>query len=208
MTDVHVFFDNWGLPLAFFVAFAEFVGFPVAGVPLMIAVGSLASTQGFSFIAVTLTAAAGVWLGDLLWFRAAHRDAPRVINVACGLASNPRVCVTHVQRKLTAAGPGFLVVAKLIPGVSNLAASAAGLSEMSRSVFLPVNAVAALLWATMLVGAGWVFSGWVDRGLGWLAAYGRIGIVVMAALIVMATVWRVYKVRLHTGLHVREGKGR
>lgn len=208
MTDLHLFFDSWGLPLAFLIGFAEFVGFPVAGVPFMIAVGSLSATQGYAFIPVILTAAAGVWIADAIWFRSAHMNAGRVIDVACGLASNPYVCVTHVQRKLLQTGPLYVVTAKLTPGVGNLTASAAGLAGMNPHVFLPLNALAALLWSTLLVGMGWVFSGLLDRGLGWLASYGQVTIAAMATLIVVATVWRVYKVRLHTGLHVREGKGR
>lgn len=208
MTDLHLFFDNWGLGLVFIVGFAEFVGFPVAGVPFMIAAGSLAATQGYSFIAVMLTAAAGVWLADGVWFRRAHSNAAQVIDVACGLASNPRVCVTHVQRKLTKRGPVFLVLAKFIPGVGNLSASAAGLGGMSPSVFWPVNALAALMWSTFLLGLGWVFSHRIDPLLGRASADSQITIAVIVGLVLMATVWRVYKVRLHTGLHVREGKGR
>ncbi len=208
MTDLHLFFESWGLPLAFLIGFAEFAGFPVAGVPFLIAAGSLSATQGYDFIPIALTAASGVWTADALWFRAGHRKAGRVIDVACGLASNPFVCVTHVQRKLAASGPAYLITAKLIPGVGNLTAAAAGLGGMSPQVFLPVNAAAALVWATLLVGAGWVFSPLLDRGLGWMGAYTRVTVIVIALLVVAATIWRVYKVRLHTGLHVREGKGR
>lgn len=208
MTDFHVFFDEWGLLAVFLIGFAEFIGFPVAGIPLMLAAGSLAATQGFSFIPVVLTAAAGAWVADAIWFRRATQDAARVIDIACGLASNPRVCVTHVQRRMLQAGPVFVVSAKLIPGVGNMSAAAAGLAEMSPAVFLPVNAAAAVLWAGAFMGAGWVFSSYIDQAIGLIAVYGQQSAIAAVALIVVATIWRVYKVRLHTGLHVREGKGR
>ncbi|NND02244.1 MAG: hypothetical protein HKN91_05605, partial [Acidimicrobiia bacterium] len=165
-------------------------------------------TQGFSFLLVALLGAAGAWIGDALWFKNAHDNPSRVINVACGLTSNPRVCVTHVQRKVLLSGQTFLVFSKLIPGIGNLSASAAGLGNVAASKFLPINAAATLLWSVLLLGIGWVLSARIDPLLGRLSAYSQITLSVVLALVLAATVWRVYKVRLHTGLHVREGKGR
>lgn len=208
MTDLHLLFDQYGLAIVFAIGFAEFVGFPVAGVPFMIAAGSLAATQGFSFLAVVVLGAAGAWIGDALWFKNAHDNPTRVINVACGLTSNPKVCVTHVQRKVLLSGQAYLVFSKLIPGIGNLSASAAGLGSVAGSKFLPVNAAATLLWSVVLLGIGWSFSAQIDPLLGRLTAHSQITLSVVLGLVLAATVWRVYKVRLHTGLHVREGKGR
>ena len=208
VSDIHLLFDAWAVPLVFLLAFGEFVGFPVAGVPLLVAAGALSHTLGFPWIGMVFVAALGAFLADYLWFRFARADPATVIDIACGLSSNPSACVTDVQRRVTRHGPNYVMIAKLLPRASNLIAPAAGLAAVPGSVFVPRAAAGALLWSVLVMSVGWIFAPWIDAALRQLTAFGlQIG-VGMVGLIVLALLWRVHKVRLHASRHVRDGRGR
>jgi len=208
VTDLHVVFDSWGMPLVFLIAFAEFAGFPVAGVPLLLVAGALAKVQGVSVLGLIVLAVIGGLLADYIWFRYARQYPAYVVDMACGLSSNPSACTTHVQRRVVSYGTRYIAIAKILPRSSNLIAAAAGLAEVRGTVFLALDALGLVLWSTLVLGTGWLLASPIDRVIGRLSPVMPFVVGVLIVLVMAATMWRVHKVRVHTGMHVREGKGR
>ena len=208
MTDLQIYMGEWGVLAVFVVALAEFAGVPIAAVPFLVAAGVLAPQVGVSFVSIVAAAAIGAVLGDTLWYWLGRTRSKMATDRACGLTSYPWACVTVVRRQLATAGASFFVISKLIPGIANLVPAAAGLGRHAFGRFIALDAVAALLWATAWCGVGWVGSGIasrvqsrIDSRLTELAA-------VLAVAMVLTAVWRVHKMRLHKGLHVRDGGAR
>src|SRR5206468_360449 len=60
-------------------------------------------------------------------------------------------------------GPGTLVVAKFIPGLSTVAPPLAGMLHMSTARFLLLDGVGAALWAAVYLGLGFLFRRELER---------------------------------------------
>lgn len=208
MTDIHLLFDAWGIPLIFLVAFAEFIGLPVAAVPLLVIAGGLGNALDYPWLALVMVAFLGGFIADYLWFRYGRSDPARAVDVACGLSSNPRACTTRVQRTFSRLGPAFIVRAKLLPGSSNLIAVVAGLEAVPGAVFLPRIAVGGVLWSALVITIGWVLRGPIEIAVGLMVGNEQVILAALAGVVLLATVWRVHKMRTHASLHVRDGRGR
>ncbi len=149
-----------------------------------------------------VSVAAGGWLADLGWYAIGRRQGSWVIDVACGLSSNPMACVLKVKNRLARMGTPYIVLAKMLPGAGNLIAVAAGLAGFRTLPFLLADAASLILWATIYTGTGWIFSDYVTAAIEWALTYNR-AVVVVLMLIVLAAAWRLRKVRFHREAHRR-----
>ena len=208
MTDLQIFYDHWGLLVVLLVSFAEFAGAPVAAVPVLILAGVLGPQVGEPFWMIPAVATVGALFGEALWFWLARSRSKVITDRACGLSANPWACVTILRRKVLKAGTAYFVFSKFIPGTGNLIASAAGLAGLPALRFLALDAVSLLLWATLWSAIGWVGSGPASRFQPLLENNLMYAIGAVVVLMLLTGVWRVHKVRLHKGLHVRDGGAR
>ncbi|MFV1988008.1 MAG: DedA family protein [Gemmatimonadota bacterium] len=175
--------EHYGLVLLFAVGFAEYTGVPIASVP------------------VILAAALGGLTADALWYTLARHRGERLVNAACSLSPNPRVCIGKVQARVTQLGAPYIITAKFLPGVGNLIAPAAGLGEFPALRFLALDFVALLLWANVYAGIGWVFSNEVESLIMLAQSYTRWILVVAVALIATGGTYRHLKKRWHAAAH-------
>ncbi len=90
MENLDTFLSSYGYWVFFAVGFVEFVGVPIVSVPVLIVGGAMVASGTLGFWAVVLSVAAGGWLADLGWYSVGRRQGPWLIDVACGLSSNPR----------------------------------------------------------------------------------------------------------------------
>jgi membrane protein DedA with SNARE-associated domain len=198
MTELAHFLDAYGPWLFLGLGFAEFAGLPIATVPLLVAAGGLAVTgMGPHPVVVAGLAALGAWVADAGWYGLGRARGGRLIDVACGLSSNPNTCIVGVCGRLERVGPGYIAISKFIPGVGNLIASAAGIARYPAARFLELDAAAVLVWAAAWVGLGAVFSGPVEAAVRMVVRYAGVAAVAALALIVLAVVWRFVRARLH-----------
>ena len=157
-------------------------------------------TLGFGMVVVSV--AAGGLLADLGWYAMGRRQGSWVIDVACGLSSNPMACVSTVKDRLSRLGAPYIVLAKMLPGAGNLIAVAAGLAGFGTFAFILADGASLILWATIYTGAGWVLSDQATAAIEWALTYNRV-VEVVLILIVLATAWRLWSVRLHQKAHHR-----
>jgi membrane protein DedA with SNARE-associated domain len=193
-----------GVGLYFGLGFAEFIGVPVASTPLLVAGGALARVvEGLHPFAMIPAAAAGGLLADMILFSLVRWKGEAVVDAACGLSSNPSACVLMVESKVRRLGPGFILVAKFVPGAGNLVGPAAAVAQVDRRRFLAYDAVALLLWASTYTALGWLLSAQVEQALEWVTAYLRWTLPLAGLLVVSAGFWRVARVRGHAEAHAR-----
>ncbi len=202
MENLDAFLSNYGYWVFFAVGFAEFVGVPIVSVPVLIGAGAVVASGTIGVWGVVVSVAAGGWLADLGWYSLGRRQGPWLIDVACGLSSNPMACVSAVKNRLSRLGTPYILLAKMLPGSGNLIAVSAGLAGLGTLPFILTDAAALILWAAIYTGTGWIFSDEVTPAIEWAVTYNR-AVVVVVMLIVLAAAWRLWKVRFHREAHRR-----
>ena len=202
MENLDAFLSSYGYWVFFAVGFAEFAGVPIVSVPVLIGGGAMVASGTLGFWGVVVSVAAGGWLADLGWYSIGRRQGAWLIDVACGLSSNPMACVLTVKNRLSRLGTPYIVLAKMLPGSGNLIAVAAGLAGFGTLTFILADAASLILWAAIYTGTGWILSDQVTPAIGWAMTYNRAAMVVLM-LIVLAAAWRLWKMRLHREAHRR-----
>lgn len=199
--------EQHGYWLIMAVGFAEYIGVPIASMPVVIVAGALASQGDFPWSAVVLSVAAGGFVADFIWYTAARWRGPQVMNRVCGLSSNPNACVIAVEHRIRALGPVFLIPAKFVPGAGNLAAAGSEFAGIGLRKFLVFDAVGLLVWATVLSSLGWIFADQVGLVVAQAMRFGRWVLLTALLAIATAAIWRVMKVRRHRRAHALERNG-
>lgn len=194
-------FDAYGPWLLLAIGFAEYVGVPIAAVPLLIAAGGISRMDGPALPLIVLSAALGGLAADAIWYGMARWRGGRLVGAACTLSSNPTVCVGGVERRVARVGSRYVLTAKFIPGAGNLIAPAAGLAGFPAVRFLALDGVALLLWATAYAGVGWLFSRQVEALVRLVEGYTTWALVLVAGLIAAGVVARLVKRRAHAHGH-------
>ena len=156
-----------GTTVVFLAVLLEQMGLPVPCTPWLLAAGALAHSGKPSLLAVIALAALGASLGHLVWFFAGRRWGFGVLRVLCRISIEPETCVQRTQGTFDRYGPGALVAAPFIPGLTTVAPPLAGLSGMSIRRYLLLDGLGDVIWASTFVGLGYVFGvqvTWLLRG--------------------------------------------
>ena len=196
-------FQTYGYPMLFLLGIVEFLGAPIAAAPVLMVVGAASIAGVLNPVLAVGSVAIGALLTESAWFGLARWRGRRLLDVACGLASNPRVCVLSFRDRVRKNGGRILIAAKFIPGSGSVPAFAAGLSGFDYRRFVLFDGLALLLWSTAYVVVGGVFHTQVEalaEGVSTHFAWVSGG---LSALFVLAFVWRIRKVRLHRAMHAR-----
>ncbi|MDP2578206.1 MAG: DedA family protein [Candidatus Palauibacterales bacterium] len=180
-------------PYALFLAgFLEFLGIPFPGSILLLSGGALAGAGMFSLPLAWLAAVAGATLADQIWYHLARARGEKLLVTACRISMDPAACVCQANRFLDRFGPRALLIAKLVPGVSNLATPVAAVSGVPPRIFAVYSVTGAAIWAAVWLALGTLFSSsllpvveevftWAPRAVGVLAAVGLLLLAVKAA---------------------------
>jgi len=137
---------SWGYGALFLLGIMEFGGVPIGAVPLLLVAGSIASTGMLDFAGAVGSVAAGGLLADVFWLSLARWKGQRIVDAACGLSANPASCVLSVRSRIAHFGPLFIVGAKFVPGVADLAAAAAGSGPLRGQRLEPVAEAYVAFW--------------------------------------------------------------
>jgi membrane protein DedA with SNARE-associated domain len=194
--------------MLFLLGIVEFLGAPIAAAPVLMVVGAASIAGVLNPVLAVGSVAVGALLSESAWFGLARWRGRRLLDVACGLASNPNVCVLSFRDRMRKSGAGILIAAKFIPGSGSVPAFAAGLSRFDYRRFVLFDTAALLLWSTAYVLVGGVFHaqvGAVAQGVSTHFAWVSGGV---SALFVAAVAWRIHKVRRHRAMHAKHAKPR
>lgn len=201
MEAMEALLRSHGYALLLLVGFAEFAGLPLASGPALVLAGAFAARGAMELPWAIGAVVSGALVADLCWYGLARRHGGRVLGVACGLASNPSVCAIGLRAKIERVGGRSVLVAKLIPGMANLVAASAGLARLPLHRFVPADVAGLVIWASLDLGLGWIFSDRLQEVMGWLSSYTRVVLIAGGGLILGAAVWRVVKIGMHRREH-------
>jgi membrane protein DedA with SNARE-associated domain len=159
------------------------VGAFIEGETILLLAGYAAQQGMFDIRLVLLLGFVGAFAGDQLWFYLARRHGGQ------WLAQRPELVnkATTAKRLLERHATLFILSFRFIYGLRNLGAVAVALSDVTTRRFVVLNAAAALLWAVLVIGAGYIFGEAAAALLDQLASLQK-QIVVIVGLIVFAAV--------------------
>lgn len=122
----------------------------------------------------------GSFLGDQCWFYLGRRYGVRVVRRIPGAEAKVGRALEFVERY----GAAFILSFRFAYGIRNVASVACGMTPMRYSYFASLNFIAAGIWASSFVAAGWFLAeAFGAHNIGWVL--GGIGLFVIGGL-----VWR------------------
>jgi membrane protein DedA with SNARE-associated domain len=170
--------------------FAEQVGLPVPTIPLLLAAGALAGTGHMSFFGSLFIAIFAAVSADSLWYQLGRAKGIKILQLLCKISLEPDSCVRRTEGAFAKQGARSLLFAKFLPGLSTVAPPLAGIFHMRLKRFLLFDALGALLWAATFLGAGYVFSGEIERVAEHAAALGGWLVVLLVAALASYIAWK------------------
>ena len=170
--------------------FAEQLGLPLPSLPLLLATGALAGIGRLSFWLSLLGATTVALAADLLWYQLGRAKGIKVLQFLCKVSLEPDSCVRRTEALYERQGARALLVSKFLPGLSTVAAPLAGVFRMKPARFLIFDLAGTFLWAGSLLGAGFLFSGQIER---MLMAAEHLGSGLLAILIAALAAYIVLK---------------
>ena len=173
MEETLQFITQYGYLVVFFAVLIEQTGIPLPSNFVLIAGGAVAGSGELElgFLVVLATAAAIV--GNTLWFYVGRARGYKILGVLCKISLEPAACVTNARMMFLRHGVKSLVAAKFVPGLSTFAQPLAGASGMSLGRFEFFNGIGTLLWSSVFLGLGYLFSDQLElvlanaSSLGW-----------------------------------------
>jgi membrane protein DedA with SNARE-associated domain len=172
MDDLIQFVARNGYLVVFFGVFIEQIGVPFPSNFLLIVAGALAGMGQNEFSIVILLTVLAATLGDTIWFYIGRSRGFQVLAFLCKMSLEPGYCVSSAKKMFTRHGAKSLLVAKFVPGFSTFAQPLAGATGMSLPRFLVFDALGSLIWVSVFVGLGYVFSNQLESVVDYASRFG------------------------------------
>lgn len=178
-----------GSSLVFAVILLQQAGLPLPGAPVLLAAGALARTGRLGALPTIALAVIASAIGHVGWFFAGRLRGARVLRLLCEISLEPDTCVRRTQQLFADRGALTLIAAPWVPGLGGVAPPLAGMSKMSLARFLLVDGLGSLVWASVYVGAGFIFGDQIEAILafasrlgGWFVVAGVCALALYAAI--------------------------
>ena len=164
--------------------FVEQMGVPVPTVPLLLAAGTLAGAGRMNLLTAFFLCMIPAVLADSLWYCTGRTKGAKGLQYLCKISLEPDSCVRRTEGLFSSQGARSLLVAKFIPGLGTVAPPLAGIIQMRPVRFLIFDAGGATLWACAFLGAGYIFSGQIERVAEYAFSLGKgLSALVIGALV-------------------------
>jgi membrane protein DedA with SNARE-associated domain len=143
--------------------FSEQAGLPLPSIPLLLAAGALAGVGRLNFAVCLLACMFAAMVADTIWYELGRRKGIKVLQLLCRISLEPDSCVRRTEGLFEKQGARSLLFAKFLPGLNTVATPLAGIFQMRFRKFLLFDAMGSLLWAGTFLGAGYIFSGQIEK---------------------------------------------
>ena len=157
------FLVRHGYAVLFAWVFAEQIGLPLPAAPLLLAAGALAGAGRLSLAAAMGLAIFAALLSDVLWYELGRQRGIQVLQLLCRISLEPDSCVRRTENVFARHGARSLLLAKFVPGLNTAAPPLAGIFRMRLPRFLFFDALGAVLWVSVFIGLGYLFSNQLER---------------------------------------------
>jgi membrane protein DedA with SNARE-associated domain len=124
------------------------------GETILLLAGFAAQQGALDLGLVLLLGITGAFAGDQLWFSVARRQGSRWFARRPHLLAKANAAKRLLERHATL----FILSFRFIYGLRNLGAVAVGLSAVPRRRFVVLNFIAAVVWAVLVIMAGYLFG--------------------------------------------------
>jgi membrane protein DedA with SNARE-associated domain/rhodanese-related sulfurtransferase len=195
MSGIVEFLLRYGYLLLFGWVLAEQLGLPLPAAPLLLAAGALVGTSRMNLAMALALPVSAVAISDAFWYELGRRRGMRLLQRLCRISLEPDSCVHRTQGRFERHGAWALVVAKFIPGLNAMAPPLAGASRMPWQRFAFFDAIGALLWVSVYIGVGYIFSGQIERVASRLVFLGRGLFVLVVAGLALYIGWKYFNRR-------------
>jgi membrane protein DedA with SNARE-associated domain/rhodanese-related sulfurtransferase len=185
MSSLTGWLEHIGVPAVFVLVLVEQVGLPLPTYPVLIVAGAWSARGGAAPAEIAAAAVVACLLADLAWYASGRRFGSRVLRAMCRLSLEPDSCVSDTEHLFARFGTRVLMLAKFIPGLGAVTTAMSGVVSARLPEFLLYDAIGAALWAGSAVALGSIFHDAVDDVFTELAALGRVGGVLILALLLV-----------------------
>ncbi len=185
-------------------------GYAVTAIVLFLAASGIPLPTSIVLLGAGAAAAHGplhLWiLLPLTWFAAVAGDTVLycggkytgwwLLSGLCRMSPNPENCIFRSAEYFYRRGPKTLLFAKFVPGLSSMAAPLAGSLNMRLSRFLRMDAVGCLLYVSVWMLPGFLFSRFINDIVRYVQAFGHVvGICVLLLVATYATMYLIARIR-------------
>ena len=168
---------------------AIFLGAGIEGETMVLAGGLFAHEGMLSLPGAALAAAAGSFVADQCFFAAGRRFRNhRWVQRAQAKPAFARALDTLERHPI-----GFIFAFRFLYGLRTVSPIAIGTSHVPTRTFLWLNAAAAVLWAILFTGLGYVFGTGIAELLGRYRPHGRQWLWVALAAVVLGLVFGAFR---------------
>jgi membrane protein DedA with SNARE-associated domain len=194
-----------GVTVVFANVLLQQMGAPIPAEPTLVVAGSLAAKGLLSPAAVVLMTVAAALLADAGWFVLGRRYHAGVLRLLARLTRSRAQQAGRGQGAFARWGLKALLVAKFLPGVSQVMVPLAGATGTPVRSFILYDIAGTLLWASLPFGSGVIFHRQVGVVLNSLD---RVGLWVLGgALVVTVAVLLSRRLQVRRTLSPPEGVG-
>jgi membrane protein DedA with SNARE-associated domain len=162
-----------GLGLVFANVLLQQVGVPIPAEPTLVVAGSLAAKSLMSRTGLVLVTVAAATLADVSWFLLGRRFGPAVLRIVARMSATAGRLSRREDGTFARWGLRSLVVAKFLPGVSQVIVPMSGATGVAFRTFIFYDLLGTLVWLAVPIGSGMIFHEQVD---GVLSAMSSVGI--------------------------------
>jgi membrane-associated protein len=152
-------YGTWVYGLLFGIVFAE-TGFVVTpflpGDSLLFAAGALCATGDLNMMAMMALLMLAAFTGNAVNFSVGRFVGPRVFQSGHRLLNKDYLDRGHAFFEQY--GGKAVVLGRFVPIVRTFVPFVAGAAQMTPAAFVLYNAVGAIAWVTLCLGAGWLFG--------------------------------------------------
>lgn len=172
-----------GLGLVFANVLLQQAGVPIPAEPTLVVAGSLAAKSLMSRIGLVLVTVAAATLADVSWFVLGRRFGPAVLRFVARFSAKTDRPSSRRSGTFARWGLRSLVVAKFLPGVSQVVVPMSGATGVTFHSFIFYDLLGTLVWSAVPIGSGMIFHEQVDAVL---TALSRVGVWVLLASVAVA----------------------
>jgi membrane-associated protein len=152
-------YGGWVYGILFTIVFAE-TGFVVTpflpGDSLLFAAGALCATGDLSMTAMLALLAFAAFAGNTVNYAVGRYIGPRVFTGSVRLLNKAYLDRAHAF--FEEYGGKAVILGRFVPIVRTFVPFVAGAAQMTSGTFVLYNAVGAVAWVTLCLGAGWFFG--------------------------------------------------
>lgn len=195
MHDIAALLTEYGLFVVFLNVLLDQGGLPLPAIPTLMTAAALAGRFDSQVLEIVAAGALGSMISDLAWFWGGMRHGRRVLGMLCRISLSPDFCVRQTETVFGKIGPAALLIAKFVPGMTNITVVLSGVMRTPVALFVVLDGFGALAFVGIPVALGLLFKNAIADVLVTLAQLGKLGIAIVIlalALYLLVRWWQRY----------------